>query len=318
MNIIKILAVSVLALVSSISLVKAERAAGDFDLDALSVSALDVPLMKAGIEINTGNVKAAGVHNTWSPKRDCRIVEIYANEGPSLRRRVDLTSTITQTTCETGSAHDSNGNSISSEYCYVSLQAPYTWTVTLDIKSRQLYSTEMERVEVCYDFMKNDGLSYRLLHSPYSYNIRRIKTGDISYTLEFNPIKREPKVPEAAVLEVDRFSYDDIRREFKLELRNNFTAEYYGNKVHVGVELVEDKFFDSSLGMKVFEFAINRYPSTFVVTFKESDFSAEKDLSDSRGKAKRFFLKWGFKVKGDLFKDEHINKGKTEAVTIMN
>lgn len=314
----KILLVSIVAMLAAVFVAKAEGFREDFDLDAVSVSSLDVPFRKADIEINTGNVKAAGVHNVWSPKRDCRVVEIYANEGASLRKKVELTSTITQTTCETGSAYDSNGNSVSAEYCYVSMQAPYTWVVTLDIKNRQLYSSEMERVEVCYDFMRNDGLSYKLLHSPYTYNIRRIKTSDLSYTLELNPIKREPKAPEAGVLEVERFSYDDIRREFKLELRNGFTAEYYGNKVHIGLELIEDKFFDSSKGVKVFEFPINRYPSTFTMTFKESDFSADKDLSDSRGKAKKFFLKWGFKVKGDMFKDEHVNKGKTEPVSIMN
>ena len=179
---------------------------------------------------------------------------------------------------------------------------------------RKLRQFDKERIEVCYDFKAQKG-SFALRQTPFDYTYRD-KQGESLYTVELYPGARKPQNPDAALAQLGGFSYDDVRKEFTLTIRNGFTGEYDGRKVHIGVELVQDKLFDSSRGTKYFEFPVNWLTSGFTLKFKEGDFDGDKDAGDNRAKDKKFFVKWGFKMKSGPFTDKFVDMGKTESVIV--
>jgi hypothetical protein len=259
-------------------------------------------------EIGTG-VKARG----WQQSKICKVVELDSNDGAAINRQVSLDAAYTWQECENASAMV-NGQYISASNCHDRAEW-YTAYVNLVIHARQLRQFDKERIEVCYDFKAQKG-SFALRQTPFDYTYRD-KQGESRYTVELYPGARKPQNPDAALAQLGKFSYDDVRKEFTLTIRNGFTGEYDGRKVHIGVELVQDKMFDSSRGTKFFEFPLNWLRQDFKIVFKESDFPSDKDAADFRAKAKKYFVNWGFKVKGEGFTEAYMEKGKTETVAVI-
>lgn len=243
----------------------------------------------------------------------CQIVELDDRDGVSVNRRVDLSRDYAQQVCENVQVANSAGQYVTVSQCHNETQS-YSAYADLLIHDRQLRGNEKERVQLCYDFLSGKGSMW--VESPFEYTFRD-KTGNGWYSVELFPGARKPQAPAAGALQLASFSYDDVRGEFTLKLRNGFGSEYYGRKVHVGVELVQDKLFDSSLGVKFFEFPLNAWTGDFALTFKAADFGGGKASDALRAKAKNFYAKWGFKVKGEGFTDAYVDGGKTDAVQVI-
>jgi|GEM_PF-2245854 len=310
-----ILAAVFAALPALASLAVAQGAAPEFDgrnaprenSSLVEMVKTNAPAVKMALP--KPNVTAKGFVNS----KPCKTVEYNSSNGPVFYHNISLTTQYTWRVCEDVYVTASDGSSATVSQCHPE-SVDYNATVHINMGSRQLATYEKERIEVCYDFKNNKG-SFAILQSPFQYTYRDLQ-GDSYYTVDLFPGARKPQAPETGVLELSQFSYDDITKEFKLKLATNFSPAYAGSKVHIGAELVQDKLFDSSLGTKFFEFPLNSYNGDFTLTFKESDFASDKD-SDTRGKAKKFFVKWGFKVKGAAFTDNYVEKGKTDAVSVI-
>lgn len=259
-------------------------------------------------DIGTG-VKARG----WYQSKICKVVELDSRDGAAVNRTVSLEAAYTWQECENASAMV-NGQYITASNCHDRTEW-YTAYVDLQIHERQLRQFDKERVEVCYDFRAQRG-SFALRQTPFEYTYRD-KQGESRYSVELYPGARKPQNPDAGLAQLGGFSYDDVRKEFTLTVRNGFSGEYDGRKIHIGVELVQDKMFDSSRGTKFFEFPLNWQRQDFKIVFKESDFPSDKDAADFRAKAKKFFVNWGFKVKGEGFTEAYLEKGKTETVAVI-
>lgn len=243
----------------------------------------------------------------------CQIVELDDRDGVSVNRRVDLSRDYTRQVCENVQITNSAGQYVTVSQCHNETETYYA-SADLVIHDRQLRGSEKERIQLCYDFLSGKGSMW--VDSPFEYTYRD-KTGNGWYSVELFPGARKPQAPAAGALQLASFSYDDVRGEFTLKLRNGFGSEYYGRKVHIGVELVQDKLFDSSLGTKFFEFPIYADAGDFTLTFKAADFGGQKDAEALRAKAKNFYAKWGFKVKGEGFTDAYVEGGRTGAVQVI-
>lgn len=243
----------------------------------------------------------------------CQIVELDDRDGVSVNKQVDLSRDYTHQVCENVQVTNSAGQYATISQCHNETET-YYGSATLVIHDRQLRGNEKERIQLCYDFLSGKGSMW--VDSPFEYTYRD-KTGNGWYSVELFPGARKPQAPAAGALQLASFSYDDVRGEFTLKLRNGFGSEYYARKVHIGVELVQDKLLDSSLGTKFFEFPLNAWTGDFTLTFKAADFGGQKDAEALRAKAKKYFAKWGFKVKGEGFTDAYVDGGKTGAVQVI-
>lgn len=271
----------------------------------LSASAPELP--KAAIR---GEMADRG--GKWN---SCQLVELDYRDGAYVSRNVDLSRNYPVQVCEDTTITNSQGQYVTVNQCHPEYEF-YSASAYLIVNKRFLREGEKESIEVCYDFQTRRG-SFRLLSSPFSYTyVDKQNPPNASYALELFPGERKPQPPAAGSLEYSSFSYDDMRGIFTLKLKNRFGAEYQGRMVHIGAELVQDKLFDSSLGVKFFEFTIASQPE-FTLTFKKSDFGGARDAEALRAKAKKFFAKWGFKVKGQGFTDAYVEGGKTETASIV-
>lgn len=292
--------------------------AGAMDFDGrnsgLDPSSLSEMVINSAPAVKTDEIKPNITPKGFAAASTCKTVELNSSDGAAISRNVSLDAAYTWRVCEDTYVSDSNGNTITVSECH-NETTWYNATVQLNIGSRQLHTYEKERIEVCYDFRKQKGYFY-MKQSPFEYTYRD-KQGEYFYVIDLYPGNRKPQAPEASALELAGFSYDDVKKEFTLKINNNFPGNYSGSKVHIGVELVQDKLFDSSRGTKFYEFGINYYTGNYQITFKESDFPSGKDADDSRGKSKKFFVKWGFKVKGAGFTEDYMEKGKTGTVQVI-
>lgn len=274
--------------------------------ELLQTTAPEIPAAAAKPEIADRGGK-------WN---SCQLVELDYRDGTSVRRNVDLSRNYPRQVCENVTITNSQGQYVTVNQCHTEYEF-YSASAWLTINSRELRQGEKERIEVCYDFQSSRG-SFRLLGSPFDYTYTdKQNPPNASYSVELYPGARKPQAPAAGALELGAFAYDDVRGEFTLTLRSRFGAEYAGRKVHIGVELVQDKLFDSSLGTKFYEFPISQYGGDLKLTFRQADFGGAKDSGDFRAKAKNYFAKWGFKVKGEGFTDAYVEGGKTEAVSVI-
>lgn len=255
----------------------------------------------------------AGRGGKWN---SCQIVELDYRDGVSVNRRIDLSRNYPHQVCENVTITNSQGQSVTVNQCHTEYEF-YSASAGLIVNRRELRPGEKERIEVCYDFQSSRG-SFFLHGSPFEYTyVDKQNPPNDSYSVELFPGARKPQAPAAGALQDGGFAYDDVRGEFTLTLRNRLGAEYYGRKLHIGVELVQDKLFDSSLGVKFFEFPVNSYTGDFEITFKQTDFGSAKEAGEFRAKAKKYFVKWGYKVKGEGFTDAYVEGGKTEAVSVI-
>lgn len=257
--------------------------------------------------------KAAPDSRGWHQRKVCKVVELNSADGASVNRRISLDAAFIREVCENASAIV-NGQYISASNCHNETDW-YSAYVQLTIHPRQLRQFDKERIEVCYDFQSQKG-SFALRQTPFEYTFRD-KNNDWLYSVELFPGARRPQAPDASLAELGGFSYDDVRGEFTLTIRNRFTGDYDGRKIHIGAELVQDKFFDSSRGVKFFEFPLDWRRQDFKIVFKESDFPSGKDAAEFRAKARKFFVNWGFKIKGEGFTEDYQEKGKTGTVQVL-
>lgn len=315
MRTIKILLAVCAAMAAQAPLAGAQGLPLNFDgrRGAAGAASLKELLQAAAPEIPAAKIMPAEADKGYGKWNSCQIVELDNRDGAYISRNVDLSREYPRQVCENVYITNSAGQSATVSQCH-SEMVFYSGTANLVINSRELRTGEKERIEVCYDFMSRKG-SLMVLQSPFDYTYRD-KTGDGWYSLELFPGARKPQAPAAGALELGGFAYDDIRGEFTLTLRNRFGGDYAGRKVHIGVELVQDKFFDSSLGTKFFEFPVSQYGGDFRLTFRQGDFSSAKAAEDFRAKAKNYFVNWGFKVKGEGFTDAYVEGGRTGAVQI--
>ena len=303
----------------SAALLLSSRAAAlqpDFDgaLAAGGAASLSELVAASAPEVSTAAVRPNVTARGWQNSSPCKVVELDSRDGAAINRRVTLEAGYTWQSCEDIYVTDSNGNSATVSQCHNESQW-YDATVELIVHNRELRQFEKERIEVCYNFKTQKG-SFALRQSPYEYTYRD-KQGDYRYSVELFPGARKPQAPEASLAQLENFSYDDVRKEFTLNIRNGFTRDYAGRKVHIGVELVQDKLFNSSRGTKFFEFSLGWGQQDFRIVFKDSDFPSDKEAAGFRAKAKKYFVNWGFKVKGEGFTEAYIERGKTETVAVI-
>lgn len=305
-----------IVLMAAASFAGAEEIKVDFD----GKSAIDAGRLEeiiGGVEVGAGELKAEPVfkitNRGWQQRKVCKTVELDSADGVSVSRRIALEAVYAWEECTNSSAI------VDGQYVSVSNCRPmHDWVtanVDLRIHDRQLRQFDKERINVCYDFQSKKG-SFAIQQTPFEYTSRD-KSADYYYSVELFPGQRKPQKPEASLAELAQFSYDDVRKEFTLTVRNQFTGDYDLGRVHIGVELVQDKFFDSSRGTKFFEFPLNWLRQDFKMTFKLSDFASEKDAAEFRAKADKYFVNWGFKVKKAGFTEDYIEKGKSGTVSVI-
>lgn len=256
-------------------------------------------------EVKLDGIKAARQPGHYIPETACETLHLIDRDGTAPTWRTTLASDYMQQYWET----DHYGNSQS----YWASAAYYTIRVDLKTGYRQLRDRETEYIKVCYDFYyKRESYS---VTSPFTYDvIKRALPGNAAgFSLELIPLGRTPQAPEASAMELSEFSYDPASKEFKLLVKNNFSSDYNGHKVQFSVELMRDSLFDSSKGKQTYEAEINAGSGNYVISFKEGDLPKSLEAGESRAKDKKFFVKWGFSVKGA---GSFIDKGRTDSVTV--
>lgn len=242
------------------------------------------------------------------PEKQCYDIRQIDKDGPERFLWANFESTLSQEVCE--------NNQWGVEQCHWQTLATYSARAEVTLHYRELKDGEAEVFTLCYDFAKKRG-TYAI-KSPFEYEekVRYLSGNRDGFALELTPLQRKPVAPDAGFLDLKSFSYDQVRGEFTLKLGEKSDTAYWGAKVQVGVELVQDKMFDSSLGVKFYEFPINFYTGGPSITFKASDFGGGKDTGD-RAKAKKFFAKWGFRIIGQGFTQDYVDKGRTETASVI-
>ncbi|OGR70323.1 MAG: hypothetical protein A2089_04930 [Elusimicrobia bacterium GWD2_63_28] len=261
-------------------------------------------------EVKTDALKVYTGKPKFSPEKQCFDVRRTSKDGAAPKFWANFGSVYGYETC----ARNSQGV----EECKWETLSTHSARTEVTMRSRELWNGEAEDMQLCYNFVKKEA-TYSL-SSPFEYEVKTtglpgVQTG---FALEFTPLYRKPAAPDAAILELREFSYDQARGEFTLKLDSSASSRYWGTRFQVSVELVQDRMFDFSKGTKVYEFPISYHAGSPVITFKESDFDSDKDAAGFRGKPKRFFVKWGFKVVGSPYHtDTLIEKGRTDILQVI-
>lgn len=239
------------------------------------------------------------------PEKQCFDIRQIDKDGPERFLWANFESRYSQQVCE--------NNQWGVEQCHWQTLAVYNARAEVTLHHRELRDGEAEVFTLCYDFAKKKG-TYAI-KSPFVYEekVRYLSGNRDGFALELTPLHRKPAAPDANLLQLESFHYDQVRGEFTLKLFERSDASYRGARVQVGVELVEDRLFDSSLGLKSFEFPAGQGGRT--ITFRESDFGG-KDAGD-RARTKKFFAKWGFKVIGQGFTQDYMDKGRTDTIGVI-
>lgn len=295
-------------------LILASLAAAGYAADFDGRTAGDLVSLKQSVMDGAGDIKVPAAKATaraqgrHDPEVSCYNIRLIDKDGTSPSWWANLTSSYEEKYWQ----QDEWGHN-SAYWEYVRTDHA---RAELNIGYRQLRDGESENFKLCYDFVNDKG-TYSI-DSPFEYKVesRFLPNNQTGYALTLTPLGRKNEAPSAGLLQLSSFSYDDMTGMFTLKLATSFPAYYNGNKVHVGVELVQDKLFDSSLGVKFFEFDIASYEREYTAKFKLADFGGNKEAQD-RAKTKKYFVKWGFKVKGEGFTDDYIDGGKTSAVTVL-
>lgn len=243
------------------------------------------------------------------PEKQCYDIRQIDKDGPERFLWANFSSTYSYEICEPNhhGVEQCRWETISSHYA----------RAEVTLHHRELKDGEAEVFTLCYDFVKKTG-TYAI-KSPFVYEekVRYLSDNRTGFALELTPLRRRPVAPDAGILELGSFSYDQVRGEFTLKLQNKSSINYWGAKVQVGVELVQDKMFDSSLGVKFYEFPLNYTTGDLTVTFKDSDFSSDKEAADFRAKTRNYFVKWGFKVLGEAYTGDYLEKGRTDSIAVL-
>lgn len=291
---------------------RAEPASRSVDFDELTSADFKIPKAAPALNIPEPKTAAKGCSPYHAPATVCHTLVMTAASMNYSNENIRLSSMHITTFEDYTSAH----------HYECTPHMAYAETARIDFSYHFIYgvrplgSDESETIKLCYDF-ETESPVYEI-QSPYEYEIKKQPQPDNArgYVLILSPVRRRPTAPSAEALQLDSFSYDDISGEFRLRLSANFSSLYNGAKVHVGVELVQDKLFDDSLGVKFFELPAAYGKREFTIAFKASDFGGNKDAAD-RAKAQKYFAKWGFKIKGAAFTDDYTDKGQTPSVSVL-
>ncbi|OGR77390.1 MAG: hypothetical protein A2X32_04265 [Elusimicrobia bacterium GWC2_64_44] len=294
------------AVLASASLAGAQAVNQDFDgkasRDFVSLKQL---VTENAPEVKLDGLKADRLPGHYEPETACQTLHLIDRDGTAPTWRTTLSSDYMMQYWET----DHYGNS----HSYWASAASYNIQVQLKTGYRQLRDRETEYIKVCYDFYyKRESYS---VTSPFTYEvIKRALPGNVSgFSLELIPLGRTPQAPEASAMELSEFSYDHASKQFTLLVKSNFSSDYYGHKVEFSVELMRDGLFDSSKGKQTYEAEINAASGSYIMKFKEGDLPKSLEAGESRAKDKKFFVKWGFSVKGT---GAFVDKGRTDPVTV--
>ncbi|OGR65944.1 MAG: hypothetical protein A2X31_01210 [Elusimicrobia bacterium GWB2_63_22] len=243
------------------------------------------------------------------PERQCYDIRQIDKDGPERFLWANFSSSYSQEICAP--------NNYGVEQCHWQTLSYHNARAEVTLHFRELKDGEAEVFTLCYDFVKKKG-AYSI-NSPFVYDekVRFLSDNRDGFALELTPLRRKPVAPDAAFLELQSFSYDQLSGEFTLKLGEKSDIAYWGTKVQVGVELVEDRMFDSSKGVKFFEFPINWNKPAPVITFKAADFGGDKDAGEDRAKTRKYFAKWGFKVISDVHTGDYLEKGRTETISVL-
>lgn len=294
------------AVLATASIAGAQAANQDFDgktkTDFVSLKQL---VTDAAPEVKLDGIKADRLPGHYEPETDCETLHLIDRDGTAPSWRMNLSSDYMMQYWET----DHYGNS----HSYWDSAASYNIRVDVNVGYRQLRDRETEYIKVCYDFYyKRESYS---VTSPFTYEVvkRALPGNAAGFSLELIPLGRTPQAPEASAMVLSEFSYDPASKQFTLLVKSNFPSEYYGHKVEFSVELMQDKLFDSSKGKQTYEAEINAASGSYIIKFKEGDLPKSLEAGESRAKDKKFFVKWGFAVKGA---GAFIDKGRTDSVTV--
>ncbi len=290
------------------SLAAAGYAADFGSLERGGLATVKETVEKAEVSVPAAN-KAYYSEAKFYPEKQCHDIRQIDKDGPERFLWANFSSHYSYNICEP--------NHHGVEQCRWETISNHSARAEVTLHHRELKDGEAEVFTLCYDFVKKKG-TYSV-KSPFVYDekVRYLSGNRDGFALELTPLRRKPVAPDAGILEFGGFSYDQVRGEFTLKLLNKSSIEYWGTKVQVGVELVQDKMFDSSLGVKFFEFPLNYTTGNLSVTFKDSDFPSGKEAADFRAKTKNYFAKWGFKVLAENYTGNYMDKGRTGNVSVI-
>lgn len=174
----KMIKYAVLGLLITGSGVSVAEETNYFSLDGLSFVQLSTDINE---DVHIPLAKAEPVISRlgYHPRKACEKVTFSDYDGPYIRRDVTIYTGFTERVCD--------------EYgCY----NQETWAsamAELTINSRQLPAGQVEKLELCYDFVKNEG-SFVIKESPFRYSARTQKiNGRNAFFVELTPVRSVPQ-----------------------------------------------------------------------------------------------------------------------------
>lgn len=124
------------------------------------------------------------------------------------------------------------------------------------------------------------------------------------------PLRGELIPPATTALDLASFTYDESTKQFTLKFDTERSANYWGCRIEISVELMRDGLFDASMGVRTYEFPLNWNIGNPAITFMEADFAPAKD--EGRAKTKKLYVKWGFRVvRSAFYTKDFVDKGRS-------
>ena len=129
------------------------------------------------------------------------------------------------------------------------------------------------------------------------------------------PLRGELIAPATTALDLASFTYDESSKQFTLKFDTERSANYWGCRVEISVELMRDGLFDASRGVRTYEFPLNWNIGNPAITFTEADFAPAKD--EGRAKTKKLYVKWGFRVvRSTFYTKDFVDKGRSASLQL--
>ncbi len=289
-----------LAVILAVSTVRTVCASGvDFDQNT---DATKIAEQIRGTEVDGENVPAVSDPAEVDVSRiggrtyteDCvRFSFVY--EEPLLSEAVWLRSDEYREVCHT----DSNGN----QHCKDQYVRTYRGKAQILIRERELFPWEREVFEVC---LKGPWMDIYGLAMAYEYKV----DSENREQYELIPGEKVPMNPDADGLTLESFTFDTSFENFVMKVNDKWSDYYAGEQTVITVELMKDValWFDHTILKKEIVFdASPEYEIHFV------DYVGE--FSENLRKAK-YYVKWGFKRKGEISKDKHQKRDSTDKIEI--
>lgn len=124
-------------------------------------------------------------------------------------------------------------------------------------------------------------------------------------------------LPSTGALRLADFSYDTAAKEFTLRFLTPEYENYWGTRVQITVELVQDGLLDLKLDSRVYEFPLNWNLPVPAISFSEADFLRGGDEAAGRARDKKFYVKWGFRVvRDEYYSGAFMKMGRSATVSV--